>query len=54
MMTVAGAEQSIIYDDDDDDDEHKAVAVQLENVLLMSALCHISQTGRISVLYGVF
>jgi len=40
MMTVAGAEQSIIYDDDDDDDdeaEHKAVVVQLENVLLIAA-----------------
>jgi len=35
MMTVAGTEQSIIYDDDDD--ENKAVVVRLANVLLMAA-----------------
>jgi len=46
-MTVAGAGQSIIYDEDE---ERKAVAVQLENVLLMAALCHISQSDQPNVI----
>ena len=51
MVTVAQAEQSIIYDDDD---EHKTDAVQLENILLIAVLCHISQTDRMLLLYDIF
>jgi len=53
MMTVARAEQSIIYDDDDDD-EHKAVAGPTGKCFIDVALYHITHTGRMSLLYGVF